>query len=82
MEIPGTAPFSGQPTVTNPLSSDSLLVGRETKAQNNTETQSTVTAREQAPSSTSTVEVVSQVDETSGTGFDANNSGTNLDVIV
>lgn len=82
MEIPGIAPLSGQPTVTNPLSSEDSLVGRETRSQNNTETQNTVTAQEQSTTSVSTVEVVNQAEETESTGFDAENPGSNVDFTV
>jgi hypothetical protein len=39
MEIPGIAPFSGQPTLTNPLSSENQLLGRQTTAVVNEATQ-------------------------------------------
>lgn len=48
MEIPGIAPLSGQPTLTNPLSREANLEGSETQAQESSETQNTVTASEQA----------------------------------
>jgi len=80
MEIPGIAPLSGQPTLTNPLSRESNLEGRETQAQASSETQNTVTASEQASTTVSSAEVVSQAEETAATGFDANNPGGSIDI--
>jgi len=80
MEIPGISPLSGQPTLTNPLSRESNLEGRETQAQQTSETQSTVTAREQSSTTVSSAEVVSQAEETAATGFDTNNPGASIDI--
>jgi len=80
MEIPGISPLSGQPTLTNPLSRESNLEGRETQAQQTSETQSTVTAREQSSATVSSAEVVSQAEETAATGFDTNNPGASIDI--
>ena len=80
MEIPGIAPLSGQPTLTNPLSRESNLEGRETQAQASSETQNTVTASEQASTTVSSAEVVSQAEETAATGFDTNNPGGSIDI--
>jgi len=80
MEIPGIAPLSGQPTLTNPLSRESNLEGRETQAQQTSETQSTVTVREQSTTTVSSAEVVSQAEETAATGFDTNNPGGSIDI--
>jgi len=80
MEIPGIAPLSGQPTLTNPLSRESNLEGRETQAQASSETQNTVTASEQSSTTVSSAEVVSQAEETAATGFDTNNPGGSIDI--
>jgi len=79
MEIPGISPLSGQPTLTNPLSQERLLEGRSTESQSSSETQSTVTASEQESTTVSSAEVVSQAEETTGTQFDADNVGSNID---
>jgi len=80
MEIPGIAPLSGQPTLTNPLSQDRLLEGRERAAQETSETQNTVTAREQSSTTVSNAEVVTQTEETVATGLDTNNPGSSIDI--
>jgi len=80
MEIPGIAPLSGQPTLTNPLSQERLLEGRETAAQETSETQNTVTAREQSSTTVSNAEVVTQTEETVATGLDTNNPGSSIDI--
>jgi len=80
MEIPGIAPLSGQPTLTNPLSQDRLLEGRERAAQETSETQNTVTAREQSSTTVSNAEVVNQTEETVATGLDTNNPGSSIDI--
>ena len=79
MEIPGIAPLSGQPTLTNPLGQASLLEGRETTSQSSSETQNTTTAQEQESTTVSTAEVVNETNETDATGFDADNIGQNID---
>jgi len=80
MEIPGIAPLSGQPTLTNPLSRESLLEGRERADQAASETQNTVTANEQSSTTVSSAEVVTQAEETTATGFDTNNPGGSIDL--
>lgn len=80
MEIPGIAPLSGQPTLTNPLSRESLLEGRERADQVASETQNTVTANEQSSTTISSAEVVTQAEETTATGFDTNNPGGSIDL--
>jgi len=80
MEIPGIAPLSGQPTLTNPLSQERLLEGRETATQETSETQNTVTAREQSSTTVSNAEVVTQTEETVATGLDTNNPGSSIDI--
>ena len=80
MEIPGIAPFSGQPTLTNPPTQDRLLEGQETETQTTSEAQNTVTASEQESTQISNTETVNQTNETDATGFDENNPGGTIDI--
>ena len=80
MELPGIVPFSGQPTVTNPLSRERTLEGRETQALEESETQNTVTAKEQSSTTVSNADVVTQVEELAATGFDSDNIGGSIDI--
>lgn len=82
MEIPGIAPFSGQPTLTNPLSAENRLVGRQTTVQQNSETASTTVAQEQGPSSLQTTAVVNEATQNEATGFDTENPGGTIDITV
>ncbi len=79
MAIAGITPFSGQPTLTNPLSSEAQQAGNTTRAQSGNETQNTVIANEQASTTISNALVVEQTNETAGTGFNSNNLGGNID---
>lgn len=80
MEIPGISPLSGQPTITNPLSQESLLEGRTTQSQSNSETQNTVTASEQSSTTISNTAVVEQVNEAQEAGFNPDNPGGSIDI--
>lgn len=80
MEIPGIAPFSGQPTLTNPLSQEAELAGRQTQAQSRSETQNTVSATEQESTELSNTDVVNESGETQQTGFDIKNPGGTIDL--
>lgn len=80
MEIPGIAPFSGQPTLTNPLSQQVELTGRQTQAKSSSETQNTVTANEQASTALSNVGVVNESGEAQQSGFNPNNPGGTIDL--
>lgn len=80
MEIPGISPLSGQPTLTNPLSQESLLQGRSTQTQSSSETQNTVTASEKSETDLSNIGVVEQANEAQETGFNANNPGGTIDI--
>lgn len=80
MEIPGIAPFSGQPTLTNPLSQEAELTGRQTPAQSSSETQNTVTVSEQESTELSNADVVNETGETQQSGFDAKNPGGTIDI--
>lgn len=82
MEIPGITPFSGQPTLTNPLSSENLLVGRQTPVQQNSETSATTVAQEQETTSLQTVAVVNEAAQNEATGFDPDNPGGTIDITV
>jgi hypothetical protein len=82
MAVPGIAPLSGQPTVTNPLSQENQLVGRESEALQGSETQNTVTAREQESTSVTTVETVNQSNETDQAVFNPDNPGGTIDFTV
>ncbi|OUR65703.1 hypothetical protein A9Q79_01540 [Methylophaga sp. 42_25_T18] len=80
MEIPGITPFAGQPTLTNPLSQQNLLEGRESAALQGGETQNTVTASEQDSTEVTTTEVVNQANETDQAGFNPDNPGGTIDI--
>ncbi|NQY27235.1 MAG: hypothetical protein HRT92_08665 [Piscirickettsiaceae bacterium] len=80
MEISSTAPLSGQPTLTNPLSQSSLLEGRETSTQSTSETQNTTTAQEQLTTTVSSAEVVNEANEAQATEFSSESIGRNIDL--
>jgi hypothetical protein len=82
MAIPGIAPLSGQPTVTNPLSQENQLVGRESAAVQESETQNTVTAREQESTTVTPVDTVNQSNEADQAGFNPDNPGGTIDLTV
>lgn len=80
MEIPGISPLSGQPTLTNPLNQESLLQGRATPAQSNSETKNTVTASEQSSTTIDNTAVVEQANESQDAGFNPKNPGGSIDI--
>ncbi len=80
MEIPGISPLAGQPTLTNPLSQEDQLVGRESAALQDSETQNTVTASEQESTTVTTTEVVNQANEADQAGFNPDNPGGTIDI--
>ncbi len=80
MEISSTAPLSGQPTLTNPLSQLSLLEGRETARQSVSETQNTTTAQEQKSTIISSANVVNEASETLATDFSSETLGRTIDL--
>ena len=82
MAIPGIAPLSGQPTLTNPLSQESQLVGRELNALHGSETQNTVTAREQDSTTVTTSAAVNQANEADQAVFNPDNPGGTIDFTV
>ncbi len=81
MEIPGIAPLSGQPTLTNPLNRERLLEGRITASQG-VETHSTEVMREQPSTSVKSAEVVDQVSKSTPTAFEANHFVGTIDITV
>ena len=80
MEIPGISPLSGQPTLTNPLSRERNLEGRETQSLDRSETQNTTIANEQESTAVRNAGVVSQPEESSASSFDTNNIGNRIDI--
>jgi hypothetical protein len=80
MDIPGIAPFSNQPTLTNPLGQGETLKGQQTSAQSTSETQSTATVSEQATTDLNETAVVNQANETASTGFNSSNVGATIDI--
>ncbi len=80
MEIPGISPLSGQPTLTNPLNQESLLLGRVTPDQSNSETQNTVTASEKASTTISNAEVVEEAQKVEESRFNPDNPGGSIDI--
>jgi hypothetical protein len=80
MEIPGISPLSGQPTLTNPLSQESLLQGRVTPSQSNSETQNTVTTSEKSSTTISNAGVVEEAQLAQESGFNPDNPGGTIDI--
>ncbi|MBL1321407.1 MAG: hypothetical protein COA63_010170 [Methylophaga sp.] len=81
MEIPGIAPLSGQPTLTNPLSRERLLEGRVTTSQG-IETYNTEVMREQPTTRVKSAEVVGQASDSTPIAFEVNHFGGTIDIIV
>jgi len=81
MEIPGIAPLSGQPTLTNPLTRERLLEGRITPTQG-VETHNTEVIREQSSTTVKSAEVVSQAVENASTGLPTTHFGSIIDLTV
>ena len=80
MDIPGIAPVSNQPTLTNPLKQDEILKGLQTSAQSTSETKSTATVAEQTSTDLNESVVVNQVNETESTGLNSSNLGASIDI--
>ncbi|MCC5796081.1 MAG: hypothetical protein JJU48_01985 [Methylophaga sp.] len=80
MEIPGIAPFSNQPTLTNPLPVAEQQRGQQTPELQESETQNTVSVSEQAPTSMTDDMVVNQANETEEAGFNPDNPGGTIDI--
>ena len=80
MEIPGIAPFAGQPTLTNPLNNEDQQVGQQTSSEQVTETANTTVAQEQSATTLSNVQVVEAAPETAESVFDPQNPGGTIDL--
>ncbi len=80
MEIPGIAPFAGQPTLTNPLSNENRQTGQQTGSQQVAETSNTTLSEEQPASVLSNVQVVNETPETAAEGFNPQNPGGTIDL--
>ena len=80
MELLSITPFTGQPTLTHPLSRERTLEGRETQALEESETQNTVISNEQRSMTVNNAVVVTQVEELSATGFDSATIGGSIDI--
>lgn len=81
MEIPGSANFYGQPTLTNPLSQENTILGQQTTDQRNSTVQNTVAATETPPdeSLSRLAEAVEPLNDTDSTTFDRRNPGGTID---
>ncbi|MDX1574018.1 MAG: hypothetical protein R3341_08325 [Methylophaga sp.] len=80
MEIPGIAPFAGQPTLTNPLNNENRQVGQQTVNQQTSETADTTLVQEQSASALTNVQVVNEAAELTTEGFDPQNPGGTIDL--
>lgn len=80
MEIPGIAPFAGQPTLTNPLNNESRQTGQQTRVEQTSETTETTLAREQPAEALANVQVVNETPETTTEGFNPQNPGGTIDL--
>ncbi len=80
MEIPGIAPFAGQPTLTNPLNNEDRQVGQQTSSEQVTETANTTVAQEQSATTLSDVQVVEAAPEAADSAFDPQNPGGTIDL--
>lgn len=80
MEIPGIAPFAGQPTLTNPLNNDDRQVGQQTQNQQVEETSNTTLSQEQGPTALSNTQVVNASEEAVESGFNPDNPGGTIDL--
>lgn len=80
MEIPGIAPFAGQPTLTNPLNNEDRQIGQQTSSQQSSETTDTTVAQEQPATVLANVQVVNETPQTAADGFDPENPGGTIDL--
>lgn len=80
MEIPGIAPFAGQPTLTNPLNNEARQTGQQTVSQQASETAETTIAQEQSATAIDNVQVVNEAAETAEDGFNPQNPGGTIDL--
>ena len=79
MEIPGFTTYSGQPTVTNPLTPANLVVGQKSQAQKTSETSNTELNRQQPATSLATNQVVNQTNDVDDTGLKSYAPGSYVD---
>lgn len=79
MEIPGIAPFAGQPTLTNPLNNENRQVGQQTSVEQKAETRNTTLTQEQPVAAPANVQVVNETPETTTEGFNPQNPGGTID---
>ncbi len=80
MEIPGIAPFAGQPTLTNPLNNADRQTGQQTSNDQATETASTTVAQEQSATALTNGQVVEAAPEATDSAFDPQNPGGTIDL--
>ncbi len=80
MDIPGIAPFAGQPTLTNPLSNDSRQTGQQTGHQQMAETSNTTLFQDRPASALSNGQVVNESSETAEEGFNPQNPVGTIDL--
>ncbi|MDT8310493.1 MAG: hypothetical protein RQ732_03510 [Methylophaga sp.] len=80
MEIPGIAPFSGQPTLTNPLNNENRQIGQLTSVEQTSETHDTTLTQEQPAAALANVQVVNETPETTTEGFNPQNPGGTIDL--
>lgn len=69
MEIPGFTTYSGQPTVTNPLTPANQIVGQKSQAQKTSEASNTELNRQQPTTSLTNNQVVNQTNDVDDTGL-------------
>lgn len=83
MEIPGSASYSGQPTLTSPLDQQSRLSGQQTPALDDSETAATEAAQSQSSTELSApFTAVEQSNAADSAAFDSNNPGGTIDLTV
>ncbi len=82
MEIPGSASFTNQPTITNPLNNENKVIGQQTEAVEDSEVNTSVTINEQSPLDLSLTQIVNPTNQTEGTGLTTDNPGGNIDITV
>ena len=80
MEIPGIAPFAGQPTLTNPLNNTDRQTGQQTNSEQTTETASTTVAQEQPATALTNGQVVEAAPAAAESAFDPQNPGGTIDL--
>lgn len=79
MEIPGFTTYSGQPTVTNPLTPANQVVGQKSQVQKNSEASNTELNRQQPSTSLANNQVVNQTNDTDDTSLNSYTPGSYID---